>query len=89
MTRDAILAPTAENRAERYRRFETALWEHHGLQPTTRMVQLERPRMRPRILEVGAGSPVLMVHGTVGPGSWASLIEAMGSGHRFIVADPR
>jgi 2-hydroxy-6-oxonona-2,4-dienedioate hydrolase len=87
MTHDAILAPTAETRAERFRRLETALWDHHGLHPTTRIVQLEKPRMRLRVLEVGTGTPVLMVHGTVGPGSWASLIEAMGSGHRFIVLE--
>ena len=87
MTHDAVLAPSAETHAERYRRAETALWEHHGLQPTTRFVQLEKPRVRLRILEVGTGTPVLMVHGTVGPGSWASLIEAIGSGHRFIVLE--
>ena len=87
MTHDAILAPAAETRAERYHRFETALWEHHGLQPTTRIIHLEKPRARLRILEVGTGAPVLMVHGTVGPGSWASLIEATGVGHRFIVVE--
>jgi pimeloyl-ACP methyl ester carboxylesterase len=87
MTHDAILATTAETRADRFRRLETALWDHHGLQPTSRIVQLEKPRMRLRVLEVGTGTPVLMVHGTVGPGSWASLIESMGSGHRFIVLE--
>jgi 2-hydroxy-6-oxonona-2,4-dienedioate hydrolase len=87
MTHDAVLAAAAETRAERFRRFETTLWDHHGLQPTTRIVQLEKPRVGLRVLEVGTGTPVLMVHGTVGPGSWASLIEAMGSGHRFIVLE--
>jgi pimeloyl-ACP methyl ester carboxylesterase len=87
MTHDAVLAPVADTRAERFRRFEAALWDHHGLRPTARFVELEKPRIRLRVLEVGAGTPVLMVHGTVGPGSWASLIEAMGSGHRFIVLD--
>lgn len=87
MTHDAALAPAAETRAERYRRAENALWEHHGLQPTTRIIQLQKPRIRLRILEIGTGAPVLMIHGTVGPGSWASLIEAMGSGHRFIVLE--
>jgi len=87
MTRDAVLSPAAETRAERYQRAETALWEHHGLRPTVRFIQLEKPRVRLRVLEVGAGTPVLMVHGTVGSGSWPSLVEAMGSGHRFIVLD--
>jgi len=88
MTHDAVLAPAAaETRAERFRRLEAALWDHHGLRPTTRIVQLEKPRVRLRVMEVGTGTPVLMVHGTVGPGSWASLIDAMGSGHRFIVLE--
>jgi pimeloyl-ACP methyl ester carboxylesterase len=87
MTHDAILAPAAETHAERYRRAETALWEHHGLRPTTRIIQLDQPRVRLRIQEVGSGTPVLLVHGTVGAGSWPSLIEAMGTGYHFIVLD--
>ncbi|HEX5825562.1 MAG TPA: alpha/beta hydrolase [Candidatus Limnocylindrales bacterium] len=87
MTHDAVLTPAAETRAERFRRTEAALWEHHGLRPTERFIQLENPRIRLRVLEVGTGTPVLMVHGTVGPGSWASLIEAMGPGHRYVVLD--
>jgi pimeloyl-ACP methyl ester carboxylesterase len=87
MTDDALLAHAAETRTERFRLTEAALWQHHGLRPTTRFIQLETPRIRLRVLEVGTGTPVLMVHGTVGPGSWASLIEAIGTGHRFIVLD--
>jgi 2-hydroxy-6-oxonona-2,4-dienedioate hydrolase len=87
MTHDAVLSPAAETRAERYHRAETALWEHHGLRPTVRFIQLEKPRVRLRVVEFGTGAPVLMVHGTVGSGSWPSLIEAMGPGYRFIVLD--
>ena len=56
MTRDAALAPTAETRADRYRRFETALWEHHGLRPTTRIVRAREGHDRLRILEVGTAA---------------------------------
>jgi pimeloyl-ACP methyl ester carboxylesterase len=87
MTHNAVLAPAAETHAERYRRAETALWEHYGLRPTTQIIQLDQPRIRLRIQEVGSGIPVLLVHGTVGAGSWPSLIEAMGTGYRFIVLD--
>ena len=87
MTHDAVLSPAAETSAERYHRAETALWEHHGLRPTARFIQLANPRMRLRVLEVGTGTPVLMVHGTVGAGAWPSLMEAMGPGYRFIVLD--
>jgi len=87
MTHDAVLSPAVATREERYHRAETALWEHHGLRPTARFIQLANPRVRLRILEVGTGTPVLMVHGTVGSGSWPSLIEAMGTGYRFIVLD--
>lgn len=86
MTRGAVLAPAADAPSERFRRVEAALWEHHGLRPTVRYIELQRPRLRLRVLEVGAGKPVLLVHGTVGPGGWASLIEAMGNA-RFIVLD--
>jgi pimeloyl-ACP methyl ester carboxylesterase len=86
MTRDAVLAPAADSPAERFRRAESALWEHHGLKPTVRFIELRQPRIRLRVLEVGTGKPVLLVHGTVGPGGWASLIEEMGNA-RFIVLD--
>ncbi len=38
------------------------------------------------MLEVGSGEPVLFVHGTVGPGGWASLISEL-PGFRSIVLE--
>ena len=86
MSRTISVATKAESLADRYRRIEADLWSHHGLNPTERIVELDDPRIRLRIMEVGTGAPVLLVHGTVGPGGWASLIEAM-PGRRFIVVE--
>lgn len=76
----------ASGRAERLRVAEEALWRHHGLVPIVRTIELRRPRVRLRMLEVGSGDPLLCIHGTVGPGGWPSLVEAM-PGHRFLLLD--
>ncbi len=49
-------------------------------------MQLDQPRATLRILEVGSGRPVLFLHGTIGPGGWASLVGQM-PGHRALVLD--
>ena len=72
--------------AERARLAEEGLWRRHGLVPTARTIELRRPRVRLRVLEVGSGDPLLSIHGTVGPGGWPSLVEAM-PGHRFLLLD--
>ena len=86
MTGQAIAARSREPRADRFQRTERALWDRYGLQPTARFVHLPSPDVRLRVLESGAGRPVLFVHGTVGPGAWASLVGAM-PGFRSIVLD--
>ena len=86
MTSRAIAATSTDPRAVRYQRAERALWDHYGLQPTERFIQLDPPRTRLRVLEVGSGKPVLFVHGTVGSGSWPSLIRQL-PGIRSIVLD--
>ena len=72
--------------AERYRRTEQALWRHHGVEPVERLVGLASPNGRVRVLDVGTGEPLLFVHGTVGPGGWASLVAALPD-HRCLVLD--
>jgi len=76
----------ASGPAERLSHAEDALWRHHGLVPIVRTIQLRRPNVRLRLLEVGSGDPLLCIHGTVGPGGWPSLVEAM-PGHRFLLLD--
>ena len=81
------IAPTAASaRAERYLEAERRLWQHHGLEPDERFVELDAPAARLRVLELGSGEPVLFVHGTVGPGGWPSLIREL-RGFRPIVLE--
>lgn len=69
MNSRTMSAVLAEPRAERYQRAERALWDHYNLQPIVHFVELESPRVRLRVLEVGAGKPLLFIHGTVGQGT--------------------
>ncbi|HSL33186.1 MAG TPA: alpha/beta hydrolase [Candidatus Limnocylindrales bacterium] len=72
--------------AGRLRLADEALWRRHGLVPMPRTIELARPSIRLRVLEVGSGTPLLFVHGTVGPGGWPSLAEAL-PGHRLLLLD--
>jgi 2-hydroxy-6-oxonona-2,4-dienedioate hydrolase len=86
MTSTAIPTSSASARTERYLDAERRLWQHYGLEPSERFLDLDAPSARLRVLEVGSGEPVLFVHGTVGPGGWASLISEL-SGFRSIVLE--
>jgi 4,5:9,10-diseco-3-hydroxy-5,9,17-trioxoandrosta-1(10),2-diene-4-oate hydrolase len=86
MASTAIATTPASTRTERYREAERRLWQHYGLEPRERFLQLHAPAARLRVLEVGSGEPVLFVHGTVGPAAWASLISEL-PGFRSIVLE--
>jgi pimeloyl-ACP methyl ester carboxylesterase len=86
MTSTAIATTSAGVRSERYREAERELWDHYGLEPNERFLDLDSPAVRLRVLEVGSGDPLLFVHGTVGPGSWPSLIHEL-PGFRSIVLE--
>jgi hypothetical protein len=77
MTSSAIAASSPGAPVGRYQGAEAALWGHYGLEPKERFIDLDSPAIRLRALEVGSGEPVLFVHGTVGPGRWASLIREL------------
>jgi 2-hydroxy-6-oxonona-2,4-dienedioate hydrolase len=77
MTRQAALPASRSSRSERHGLAEAALWMQHGLRPVERFVELRSPAVTVRVLEVGIGWPTLFIHGTIGPGSWPSLIQAM------------
>src|SRR5262245_25057180 len=70
----------------RYLDAESKLWQHYGLAARERFVDIDRPHARLRVLESGSGSPVLLIHGTVGPGSWPSLVARI-PGRRSLVLD--
>jgi 2-hydroxy-6-oxonona-2,4-dienedioate hydrolase len=77
MTDHAIATPRRPSAMERYLAAETRLWQHYGLAPRERFVEIARPRTRLRVLEAGSGPPVLFIHGTVGPGGWPSLVAGL------------
>ena len=78
MTSQAIAAVGTDARTERYRQAERRLWEHYGLAPTERYVEVESPRASLRVVEVGTGDPVLFLPGTPGTGPyWGALIREL------------
>jgi pimeloyl-ACP methyl ester carboxylesterase len=72
----------------RYRAAEHALWARYELAPRERIVELDRPAVRLRVLEVGAGDPVLFLAGSASAGpSWAPLAREL-TGRRCLLLDP-
>jgi 2-hydroxy-6-oxonona-2,4-dienedioate hydrolase len=86
MTGTAIPTSSAAIQNDGYRDAERKLWDFYGLEPTERFLDLRSPAVRLRVLEVGSGEPALLVHGTVGPGAWPSLIHEL-PGFRCIVLE--
>ena len=79
------MTPVAERR---YRAAERALWERYALEPREQSVRLDRPAIRLRVLEVGAGDPVLFVPGSAGTGpNWAPLVRELPD-RRCLLLDP-
>lgn len=66
---------------------ERRLFEVYGLEVESRFLELQAPPMRARVLEIGEGAPVVLVHGGGGVGAtWAPLMARM-SGVRLLVVD--
>ena len=85
---DAVIGTPTLGRTERYRRAEQRLWERYGLEPRERFLELDRPPVRLRLLEVGAGAPVLFAPGSGGSGPmWAPLVREL-RGVRCLMLDP-
>jgi pimeloyl-ACP methyl ester carboxylesterase len=83
----ATSAPRAAAAAERYRAAERKLWDHYGLRPTERFVELRSPAVTLRIVEVGSGRPVLFVPGSAGTGPyWGALVREL-PGCRCLMLD--
>lgn len=71
-------AAAADSRLRRYRQAEGALWASVGLEPTERFIDLDFPRVRLRVVEVGSGDPVLLVGGSGGTGPyWGPLVAEL------------
>ena len=72
---------------DHYRRAERALWAAQGMTPAERFITLQRTDTSIRVQEVGAGPPVVFVHGASNGGtSWASLASRL-SDFRCILID--
>lgn len=66
---------------------EQALWREYALEPAERFVELHEPEARLRIVEIGAGPPVLLIPGSGGTGPyWAPLVREL-SGFRCLMLD--
>jgi pimeloyl-ACP methyl ester carboxylesterase len=78
MVSTAISALVEDARTARYRQAERAVWQHYGLAPTERFVEVGSPPIRIRVVEVGSGPPVLFAHGTAGSApAFASLLSEL------------
>ena len=62
---------------DRYHEAERALWTRYGLAPAERFIELREPRARLRVLDIGFGEPVLLVHGLLGPDAFAPLVREL------------
>jgi 2-hydroxymuconate-semialdehyde hydrolase len=72
----------------RYRAAERALWARYELEPREQIVELDRPSVRLRVLELGSGHPVLFLPGSAGAGpGWAPLVSEL-PGRRCLLVDP-
>lgn len=73
--------------ADRYRQAEQSLWNHYGLAPTERFIDIAEPSARLRVVEVGAGKPIVFVPGTLVTGpAWGALVRELG-GFRCLLLD--
>jgi pimeloyl-ACP methyl ester carboxylesterase len=66
---------------------ERGLFGVYGLEVESRFLEIRDPRMRARVMDVGEGPPVVLVHGGGGVGAtWAPLMAGL-SGMRLVVVD--
>jgi pimeloyl-ACP methyl ester carboxylesterase len=65
------------------------MWNHHGMQPTERWVEVDALDLSVRALEHGDGRPVLLVHGTpTAGGVFAPLVGQLSGVHAIVVDRP-
>jgi 2-hydroxymuconate-semialdehyde hydrolase len=87
MTAATMSAPREDARTARYRQAERTLWEHYGLAPTERFVDVGSPPVRIRVVDVGSGPPLFVAHGTAGSGPvMAALVRELPD-RRFLLMD--
>lgn len=83
MARSQLMKPGSTTFVEAERQAMAA----YGLQYRNRFLDLDRPRLRARVIEVGEGEPLLMVHGALAVAAqWAPLMAEL-TGHRILAVD--
>jgi pimeloyl-ACP methyl ester carboxylesterase len=66
---------------------EARLLDHYGVAAESRTVELDDPAVRVRVLESGAGEPLLLIHGSgMSAGTWAPLLPHL-QGRRVLAVD--
>ena len=86
---DRPLANVASDHAPaaRFLEAEREFFEHSGVTVRSSFLELPRPRLRARVLETGAGDPILMLHGGGGvAGLFAPLMAQIPRG-RLVAPD--
>lgn len=77
------------DREARYRTAEAVLWSSLGVTPIERRVRLPQIGTEVRVQELGAGRPVLFVHGASTCGtSWADLAARLPDAHCLLLDRP-
>ena len=76
-----------EEKAQRYLTAEDRLWGYYNAKPKEMFLDLAQPRLKPRVLEIGEGEPVVFIHGGPNAGTtWAPIAHAM-QDYRCIILD--
>src|SRR5215204_1739668 len=89
MTSHVVTIAGSASRIERLGRAEQAVWDHYGLHPVERFVDVRQPAGRMRVVEVGAGQPLLFAHGTFGGGpAYAALAKELPNRRLLLVDRP-
>ena len=85
-------APDDDQHVAARLRFEDAerrLYAEYGLVPESRRLALADPALGVRVLEAGAGEPVVVVHGSgMSASTWAPLLAHLGTRRTLAVALP-
>jgi len=78
---------TTNVRVQEYETAERRLFERYGVEYRSHYFQLDKPRVRARVIEVGSGPPVLLVHGGGGVSSgWVPVLPEI-KGYRILAVD--
>ena len=72
---------------DRHRRLEAALWASFGASPVERYVDVGPNPVRHRVQELGAGPPLLFVHGSSVTGTCFAPLVAQLHDHRCLLPD--